>query len=85
VIRPDQRSDHLKYFELTAQEFAQSGVRPILCKTWEESNAMPDGTVRAVESGLLPWTNQGQETDACAWPSGQLMLSKRLCTWLRTL
>ena len=85
MIRPDQRTDGLPYFELTAQEFAASGVRPKLVETWAESNALPDGTVRAVESRLLPWASQDQETDVCAWASGAMMISRRLCDWLKTL
>ena len=64
------------YFELSATEFFErtAGAQVYLCDNWEQSNLAPNGTLRAVKSGLLPW----KDTDVLAWPSGALMVSLKV-------
>jgi hypothetical protein len=67
-----------KYTCLSGAEFVAllGAARPILLDDWAAVNAFPDGTLRTIASGLLPWTQDGQTVDVLCWPDGKIMVSK---------
>lgn len=72
------------YFELTGDEFATmlAGQRPELVSDWKEIQARPQGHLRAIRSGLLPWEHKGATIDVIAWQDGSMMVSPRVWTAL---